>query len=152
MVRFSLALVPSLVLAACGCGPDASAPAPEEPDAAKPPALPAYDGPELKATVETEASQPPRHTLVVEVNCPTGGFSLALAAYDARSNPREVRYVLTSPASDELVIQAFQMHTARVDLGTDKTPVRVLVSQRQRRNEDAARQPFQLAATVTPPQ
>jgi hypothetical protein len=104
----------------------------------------------LKATVETAESHPPAYTLTVDVNCPTGGYAFKLAEFDGKSTPRVAKFILTSPAHDELVIQAFQNHVERVDLGSDRTPVRVLVSQRQRRNPDADKQPFQLAATVTP--
>jgi hypothetical protein len=143
-MRALLALV--LALSACNSSPPEPGGSAEE-GATEPPA--AYDGPDLVAKVETEESQPPRHILVVEVNCPTGGYEFALASYDGESDPREARFVLTSPASDEMVIQAFQLHTQRIDLGSSPTPVRVLVSQRQRRSA-GPRPPFQLAATATP--
>ena len=109
----------------------------------------AYDGPELTAELEAKESHPVQYTLVVEVNAPTGGWDLAHDG-TAGKDPRQVRFVLTSPATDELVIQAFQRHTERVELGTDPGVVQVLVSQRQRRDPGAERQPFALAATVWP--
>jgi hypothetical protein len=148
-MRAVVATVLSVMVGACGCDPEQGSGAGAG-GSSRSAAVPAYDGPELKATVETMESQPPQYALVVDVHVPTGGYALALASFEGGSNPREARFVLTSPAHDELVIQAFQHHVERVALGTDRTPVRVLVSQRQRRNPDAHRQPFQLAATVTP--
>lgn len=110
----------------------------------------AYDGPELKAMIETSEGHPPTYTLNVDVNCPTGGYVFKLAEFDSKSTPREAKFILTSPAADELVFQAFENHSEHVDLGSERTPVRVLVSQRQRRRQDADQQPFQLAKTVTP--
>lgn len=144
-MRVLLAIVCGLLATACG-----SSPAEPAPVSATPSDMPVYRGPELTTRIETDESHPPHYTLVVEVNCPSGGFAMTLAGYDDKATPREVRYILTSPASDELVFQAFQVHTERVDLGSDRTPVRVLVSQRQRRHPDARQQPFALAATVTP--
>lgn len=145
-MRILCALASSLVLSACGCSPAEGGSL--NGSTVAPPA--AYDGPELKATIETAESHPPQYTLVVDINCPTGGFALQLAEFDNQSTPREAKFILTSPANDELVIQAFQNHVERVDLGTERTPVRVLVSQRQRRNPETDKQPFQLATSVTP--
>lgn len=156
-MRAFLSLTCLLVLSACGCSPTESAPQPgghpgNQPSDQMSHETPSarYEGPELTASVEIQESHPPQYTLVVEVNCPTGGYALTLSSYDGESTPRVVSYVLTSPASDELVIQAFQKHSARIDLGADRTPVQVRVCQRQRRDPDGAKQPFKLAATVAP--
>jgi len=148
-MRVIAAIVCSLAVSACGCSPEEAMPTPpvangQSDDQAPPP----YDGPELTAKLEPAAGQ--RRTLVVDVHCPTGGYALSVASVDEDRAPREVRLILTAPASDELVIQAFQHHIERIAIAADPTPVRVLVSQRRRRDPDAARQPFQLAATVTP--
>ena len=144
-MRVLLALFSCLVVAACGCSPsDAGAP----PGGGNP--ADKYDGPELKAMIETSESHPPQYTLKVDVNCPTGGYTFKMSEFDSKSTPREVKFILTSPATEELVIQVFENHTERIDLGTDRSPVRVCVSQRQRRNPDADKQPFKLAASVTP--
>ncbi|MEZ5962584.1 MAG: hypothetical protein R3F56_01945 [Planctomycetota bacterium] len=149
-MRVFFALVSSAMLSACGTPSEPAPPSGGSPGERPPTDAAPYDGPALTATIETEESHPPRYTLVLEVNCPTGGYTLNLAGFDEKTTPREVRYVLTSPASDELVIQAFQTHTERVELGSERTPVRVLICQRQRRSASAATQPFRLAATVAP--
>lgn len=145
-MRLLCTLASSLVLSACGCSPAESGSSSSS--TVVPPA--AYDGPVLKASIETAESHPPQFTLIVDIYCPTGGFKLQMAEFDSKSTPREAKFILTSPATDELVIQAFENHVERIDLGTERTPVRVLVSQRQRRNPETDKNPFQLATSVTP--
>lgn len=144
-MRLPIAPVLFALLAACGGNPsETPKPGPELPSAVP------YDGPELTATYETKESHPPQYTLQVAVHCPTGGWELRCEGLKDIPGGREARFVLTAPAADELVPQGFEWHKESVDLGTERTPVRVLVSQRKRRDAKAAEQPFQFAASVTP--
>ncbi len=109
---------------------------------------PTYAGPELTASIETKESHPPQYTAVVEINCPTGGYKLTAQPLDTQADMRMARLVLVGPASDELVTQAFERHSVRIELGTARTPVQILVAE-HRRNEPMTA-PFALATTVTP--
>lgn len=112
------------------------------------PKPPAYTGPDLTATIETMESHPPQYAVLVEINCPTGGYALTAQPLDSKDGVRMARLVLVGPGADEVVFQAFERKTVRVELGTERTPVQILVAQ-HRRNEPMTA-PFALATTVTP--
>lgn len=112
------------------------------------PKPPAYTGPELTATIETMESHPPQYAALVEINCPTGGYELSAQPLDTKDGVRMARLVLVGPGADEMVTQAFERKTVRVELGAERTPVQIMVAQ-HRRNEPMTA-PFALATTVTP--
>lgn len=134
-------------LSACGSSSGVTGGHPEE-DGTVTTKPPAYAGPELTATIETKESHPPQYALLVEINCPTGGYRVSAQPLDTQKDVRMARLVLVGPAADELVTQAFERHSVRVELGTARTPVQILVAE-HRRNEPMTA-PFALATTVTP--
>lgn len=134
-------------LSGCGSNPGAGG-SPSEGNGSVNVKPPAYSGPELTATIETMESHPPQYAALVEINCPTGGYELSAQPLDSKGGVRMARLVLVAPGADDMVTQAFERKTVRVELGAERTPVQIMVAQ-HRRNEPMTA-PFALATTVTP--
>ncbi len=121
-VAKSLAL-PLLFALLSGCGSNPGAGSPTEGNGPVNPIPPAYTGPELTATIETMESHPPQYAALVEINCPTGGYELSAQPLDSKDGVRMARLVLVGPGADDVVFQAFERKTVRVQLGAERTPV-----------------------------
>lgn len=100
---------------------DSTTGSPADPEADRPD----WDGPPLRAELETMESEPPQFAVAITVEAPTLGHDLELVEVGRDGGTTVVTLKLTEPGADEVVGQMVQTERVRVPL--DHAPERVLV-------------------------